>query len=111
MIPSSERAVSPPSPEPDAYQLDESHSGDHLTSFSPATGSENLDEPPPRRRAKKNALGNSKRKQTQRADSHPALSGRTIMIGLACVLTMAILTAVFMPGTDEYRARNGAVVA
>ena len=93
-----EPAGSPAASEPDAYQLDDAHDGDQSTSFTPAHGSENLDEPRPRRRAKKRSPGSSDRKRAEQASSRPVFSGRTTLIGLACMLAVAVLIAIFVPG-------------
>jgi DNA-directed RNA polymerase subunit RPC12/RpoP len=98
MIPAMEPAGAPDASEPDAYQLDEAHSTDQSTSFTPAHGSENLEEPRPRRRSKNRSPGSSGTKRALQDSSRPAISGRTTLIGLAVVLSIALLIAVFVPG-------------
>jgi DNA-directed RNA polymerase subunit RPC12/RpoP len=98
MIPSEDQAASPNPSEPDAYQLDDAHDSDPFTSYTPAQGSENLEEPRPRRRVKKKSPGSAGRERAERAGSHPALSGRTALVGLASVVAVALMVAVFVPG-------------
>ena len=98
MIPDMQPAASPAPPEPDAYQLDEVSVSDPSTSFSPARGTENLDEPQPQRRVRRRTPGSARKTRAERTDSRPALSGRTILIGLAGALVVAALIAVFVPG-------------
>jgi DNA-directed RNA polymerase subunit RPC12/RpoP len=98
MIPDMQPAASPEPPEPDAYQLDEVPVSDRSTSFSPAKGTENLDEPQPQRRVRRRTPGSAGKIRAERTDSRPALSGRTILIGLAGALAVAALIAVFVPG-------------
>jgi DNA-directed RNA polymerase subunit RPC12/RpoP len=110
MIPAMEPAGYPAAPEPDAYQLDEAHSTDQSTSFTPAQGSENVEEPRPRRRSKKRSPGSSDRKRAEQTDARQAISGRTTLIGLAVVLSVAVLIAVFVPGARMNIGRGVALV-
>lgn len=97
MIPKLEPAATAPS-EPDAYQLDEAHDRDPSTSFTPAHGSENLEQPRPGRRSKKRSAGSSGRRRAEPTTTRPAISARTTLIGLTVVLAIAGLIAVFVPG-------------
>ena len=98
IIPNGEPAGAPAVSEPDAYQLDDAHDGDQSTSFTPAHGSENLDEPRPRRRSKKKSPASSGGNRAERAGSHPAWSRGMILLWLACALAVAALIAVLVPG-------------
>jgi DNA-directed RNA polymerase subunit RPC12/RpoP len=98
VIPEMDSTGSPPAPEADAYQLDGPHSLDESTSFTPAHGSANLEEPRPRRRTKKQGGGSSGSKRADRASSQPNFSRPITLIGLAVVLAIAVLIAVCVPG-------------
>jgi hypothetical protein len=98
-IPGDAKAASPPTSETEAYELDQPLGSAHATSFTPARGTESLDEAqPPSATRKKKKAGSSGRKRVDAAGSRPAVSGKTALIGLACVLVVVAMIAVFAPG-------------
>jgi hypothetical protein len=102
-IPGEEHSASS---EPDAYQLDAAHDSEDATFFTPATGSQSLEETPPRRRVKQKNSGTSGRKRREPARSPLAsLSGRVTVIGLTCVTLVLIILAVFVPDSRIYVGR------
>ena len=90
-------ATSAPS-EPDAYQLENAHDSEQPNFFTPAQGSESLEELPPRRQVKKKITGSSDIRRGSSASSHSVLSGRVTLIGLACVAVVLVILAIFVPG-------------
>jgi DNA-directed RNA polymerase subunit RPC12/RpoP len=97
-IPDEDQATSAPPAEPDSYQLDDARDSEQSTSFAPAQGSDGLEEPQPRRRVKKKNPRSSGRNGSDRARSHPALSTRATLIGLACAVVVLVSIAIFVPG-------------
>jgi DNA-directed RNA polymerase subunit RPC12/RpoP len=107
MIPGDDQVVTPPSPEPDAYELDQQEDSAHSTSFTPALGSESPEVPRPLR-VKGRKPSSSSRTRSEPAGSSRAISGKQALMGLGCVLAAAGLIAVFAPGA---RASVGGAVA
>jgi hypothetical protein len=108
-IPNEDHTADSPPSDPDAYQLDATHDGEDATFFTPATGSQSLEETPPRRRVKQKNSGSSGRNRRESARSPLAsLSGRVTVIGLTCVTLVLVILAVFVPDT---RTNVGRAVA
>jgi hypothetical protein len=99
MIPGEDQPHDPLLPGANAYQLDTSHDSGKPTFFTPAHGSESLEEPPPRPRLKKKNLGSSRKTQRERANSNRMLSVRATVIGLLCLAMILLILTVFVPGT------------
>jgi hypothetical protein len=108
-IPGEEHSASSEPSELDAYQLDATHDGEDATFFTPATGSQSLEETPPRRQVKQKNSGSLGRNRRESARSPLAsLSGRVTVIGLTCVTLVLVILAVFLPDT---RTNVGRAVA
>ncbi len=97
MIPAPQHGDFPAATEPDAYSLEEPGNTDRSTSFTPTRGSENLDEPRPRRRRNNKNPRESGRDRAGPSGARAALSWQAGLIGLACVVAIASLIAVFLP--------------
>ena len=96
-IPDITPAASHGTSESEAYQLEQAPDRDRSTSFSPAPGSEDLEEPRSQRRVKKESANKSPRKEAEAAGSRLALPWQTGLIGLSCLVTVALLIAVLVP--------------
>jgi DNA-directed RNA polymerase subunit RPC12/RpoP len=105
MIPGDDQVVSPP--EPDAYELDQPQDSVHSTSFTPAMGSEDPEVPRPLR-VKGRKTSSSSRTRVEPVGSALAISGKKALIGLACAVTAAVLSAAFAPAA---RASVGGGIA
>jgi DNA-directed RNA polymerase subunit RPC12/RpoP len=107
MIPGDDQVVSLLPPEPDAYELDQPQGNAQSTSFTPALGNENTEVPRPLR-AKGRKPSSSSRTRVEPAGSSRVISRKQALMGLGCVLAVAVLIAVFAPSA---RANIGGAVA
>ncbi len=104
-IPGQHHAASSPPAEPDAYQLDNAPDSEQPNFFTPAPGSESLEEAPPRRRVKQKNPASSEPRRRKSASSHPVLSVRATLVGLTGVALVLVIVALFVPGTRINIAR------
>jgi hypothetical protein len=109
-IPGEDHATSAPATEPDAYQLDLAHESEEPNFFTPARGSETLEDPPPRRRVKQRAPESSGTKRGGPASSPRPFWGRSTLIGLAGVVLVLVILAFLVPGTRTNVGRAVALV-
>jgi hypothetical protein len=96
-IPDYDRAAAS-QPESDAYQLEESHASEQATSFSPVKGIDDGEDGQIRRRIKKRNSKSSPRRARDVARSPLVLLRVKSLIGLACVVFVLVVIAVFVPG-------------
>ena len=85
-------------PESDAYQLDESHASEQATSFSPVKGIDEFEDGQIRRRIKKGNSKSPSRQARGSARSPVALLRGASLIGVAVVVFVLVIIAVFVPG-------------
>jgi hypothetical protein len=96
-IPGTDPATSPPAAESDAYQLEETQAGPQSTSFTPAKGSDDFEQPRQKRRSKKRTPRRPGTRIGEPADSRSSSTGIAVLLGLGCAVAVLVVVAFVAP--------------